>query len=167
MTAVVVCGWLFWLATSFANSPRPPANKSVENDLGVPWTTVPTRVDRQAQTFEVIVDPFQLTLRLAIRPQMIGSASLLMGEKLYLFDGVIGYQPRELCQEANGARTACGNRAIAAAISLLSNRLLQCRSLEIGRFVEIIRCKLNGRDLTEELIRRNLARPGVSALALN
>lgn len=165
--AMALCGWLFWLAISLANSPRPPAQQSIANDLAVAWTTAPTRVDRQTQNFEVIADPFQFSLRVAARPQMAGSASFIVGEKVYLFDGVTGYQPRELCQEAGGARTACGNRAIAAAVSFLSNRWLQCRTLEIGRFVELIRCKLNGRDLTEELIRRNLARPGVSALALD
>ncbi|WP_165225696.1 hypothetical protein [Affinirhizobium pseudoryzae] len=157
--------WSFWLISAFETEPDSTAPSLATSAIDAPWTTLPTRIDRIRQNFEVVADPFDVDLKLPARPVISESGSFSVNGHHYLIDGVRGYHAREICQDRQGHRTACGNRAIAGMIALLSNKWLQCRSHDIDRYIHIVSCKLDGRPLLEELLKRGFGKEGPFVIA--
>lgn len=164
LLVLVFAVWFFWIVNAFETKPSTKVPPLATAAFDAPWTTAPTRIDRTHQSFEVMANPFSVDLKLPARPAISESGSFSVSGHHYLIDGVRGYHAREVCQDAQGRRTACGNRAIGGMIALLSNKWLQCRSYDIDRYVHIVSCRLDGRPLLEEVLKRGFGKESISVI---
>jgi hypothetical protein len=124
------------------------------SSAALPWTSVPTPVDRASQDFELVAQPARISIAVEKINDLDDSASFSVGEQIYLLDGAVGLKRGQLCRNTGGALIGCGNRAVTGTMALVRNKALDCRFMSLQPHLFIVNCKIQGRNLTEELLRR-------------
>jgi len=141
-----------WAAVSLANAigTEPDAHKFLNMESEGVWTSLPTRVDPESQTFQRLPtppDPFPLKLRAGSTFKVLSSASFQIDGVDYKLVGAPALERNKVCVNSEGRKFACGLKAFKALDNALRGRSFECAFEGNVADRRLAQCNVNGHEV--------------------